>query len=160
MIEADVLAGGDYGDPANALGPPSRTVPGWLDIPPTTVNPASPAWGPGRLVTLESATDAVGARGSITVEFDHDVVDDPRNPFGLDFIVFGNAMHTIGGSAYFDGVSDQDRACMAITGTKELAPNWALHLKQRIIDFPEAPHFLSFIRAGFESVYGYIPTYL
>lgn len=61
---------------------------------------------------------------------------------------------------HFDGVSDQDRACMAITGTKELAPNWALHLKQRIIDFPEAPHFLNFIRAGFDSVYGYVPTYL
>ena len=106
VVAADVLPGGDYGDPANALGAPSRTVPGWGDIPPTTVNPASPAWGPGRLVTLESATDAVGARGSITVEFDHDVADDPRNPFGLDFIVFGNAMHTIGGSAYFDGVSD------------------------------------------------------
>ena len=106
VVDADVLSGGDYGDPANALGAPARTVPGWGDIPPTTVNPASPAWGPGRLVTLESATDAVGARGSITVEFDHDVVDDPRNPFGLDFIVFGNAMHTIGGNAYFDGVSD------------------------------------------------------
>ncbi|MBQ3811801.1 MAG: hypothetical protein II839_13405 [Kiritimatiellae bacterium] len=106
VVDADVLAGGDYGDPANALGGPARTVPGWLDIPPTTVNPASPAWGPGRLVTLESATDAVGARGSVTLEFDHDVVDDPRNPFGLDFIVFGNAMQTIGGNAYFDGVSD------------------------------------------------------
>jgi hypothetical protein len=105
VVAADVAAGGDYGDPANALGAPSRSVPGWGDIPPTTVNPASPAWGSGRLVSLVSATnDDIG--GSITVEFDHPVVDDPRNPFGLDFIVFGNAMQTLGGNAYFDGISD------------------------------------------------------
>ncbi len=105
VVAADVAAGGDYGDPANALGAPSRSVPGWGDIPPTTVNPASPAWGPGRLVSLVPATNDT-AGGSITVEFDHPVVDDPRNPFGLDFIVFGNAMQTLGGNAYFDGVSD------------------------------------------------------
>ena len=105
VVAADVAADATYGDPANALGGPSRSVPGWGAIPPTTVNPASPAWGPGRLVTLASAADDV-AGGSITVEFDHDVVDDPRNPFGLDFIVFGNALHTVGGNAYFDGISD------------------------------------------------------
>ena len=104
VVAADVLPGGDYGDPANALGAPSRTVPGWGSIPPTTVNPASPAWGPGRLVTLEAESDDTG--GSITIEFDHPVADDPRNPFGLDFIVFGNALHGLGGNAYFDGVSD------------------------------------------------------
>lgn len=104
VAAADVAADGDYGDPANALGGPARTVPGWGEIPPTTVNPVSPAWGPGRLVTLASADGDAG--GSITVEFDHGVLDDPRNPFGLDFIVFGNAMHALGGGAYFDGVSD------------------------------------------------------
>lgn len=104
VAAADVATGGDYGDPANALGGPARTVPGWGEIPPTTVNPVSPAWGPGRLVTLASADG--DAAGSITVEFDHGVLDDPRNPFGLDFIVFGNALHTLGGGAYFDGISD------------------------------------------------------
>lgn len=104
VAAADVAADSDYGDPANALGGPARTVPGWGEIPPTTVNPVSPAWGPGRLVTLASADGDTG--GSITVEFDHGVLDDPRNPFGLDFIVFGNAMHALGGGAYFDGVSD------------------------------------------------------
>ena len=106
VVAADVAAGGDYGDPANALGAPSRTVPGWGSIPPTTVNPASPAWGPGRLVSLVSARGDDDTGGSITLEFDHPVVDDPRNPFGLDFIVFGNALHNLGGNAWFDGVSD------------------------------------------------------
>ena len=103
VVAADVAAGGFYGDPANALGGPSRSVPSWGAIPPTTANPASPAWGAGRLVALQSAT---GDRGSITVAFDHDVADDPRNPFGLDFIVFGNAMQNLGGNASFHGDSD------------------------------------------------------
>lgn len=105
VVEADVSSGGDYGNPNNALGHPTLTVPGWGEIPPTTVNPASPAWGPNRLVSLVSAVDE-DSGGSITVEFDHNVVDDPRNPFGLDFIVFGNTMQTIGGNVWFDGVSD------------------------------------------------------
>ena len=122
VVVADVRAGGDYGDPVNGLGGPSRTVPGWLDIPPTTVNPASPAWGPGRLVSLVSATND-NAGGSITLEFDHDVADDPRNPFGLDFIVFGNAMQTLGGNAYFDGVSDP---ASVVFGTDEMKPERGL----------------------------------
>jgi len=32
-----------------------------------------------------------GFGGSITLAFDHTVLDDPRNPFGVDAIVFGNA---------------------------------------------------------------------
>ena len=115
VVEADVAPGGDYGDPTNALGAPSRSVPGWGAIPPTTVNPASPAWGPGRLVSLVSATNT-NVGGSITIEFDHDVIDDPRNPFGLDFIVFGNAMQTIGGNAYFDGISDPATVRFATDG--------------------------------------------
>ena len=27
----------------------------------------------------------------MTIKFDHDVLDDPNNPFGIDFLVFGNA---------------------------------------------------------------------
>ena len=106
VAAADVAGGGSgYGNPANALGGPSRSVPGWGDIPPTTVNPVSPAWAVDQLVTLASATNGE-AGGSITVEFDHGILDDPRNPYGLDFIVFGNAMQTLGGDAWFDAVSD------------------------------------------------------
>ena len=104
VVAADVAPGGAYADPANALGHPSRSVPGW-NGPDSPVTSATPAWGGGRLVTLKSAADG-DAGGSITVEFDHPVVDDPRNPFGLDFIVFGNAMQTLGGGAYASGVED------------------------------------------------------
>lgn len=47
-----------------------------------------------RLYDLCDEFDALVARGSITIEFDHPVVDDPNNPWGLDFIVFGNAFYT------------------------------------------------------------------
>ena len=32
-------------------------------------------------------------RGTVTIEFDHPVVDHPKNPWGLDFIVFGNSWY-------------------------------------------------------------------
>lgn len=35
-----------------------------------------------------------GAYGSITVRFDHPVIDDPANPYGIDLNVFGNAYYT------------------------------------------------------------------
>lgn len=38
-----------------------------------------------------------GFGGSITLAFDHTVMDDPLNPFGLDAIVFGNA-YWVGGN--------------------------------------------------------------
>ncbi len=78
--------------------------------------PVNPAYGPDRLVTLATATDDdVG--GSITVEFDHPVVDDPRNPFGLDFIVFGNAMQTLGGGRYWSGTEDPASVVVATDAT-------------------------------------------
>ena len=92
-------------DPTVALGAPARTVSGYGDIPRHPATPGEGAWETDRIVKLVTATDEdVG--GSITVEFDHDVVDDPRNPFGLDFIVFGNAMQTIGGGVYWNGTED------------------------------------------------------
>ena len=38
-----------------------------------------------------SSVSLGGFGGSLTLAFDHLVTDDPRNPLGLDFIVFGNA---------------------------------------------------------------------
>ncbi len=60
-----------FNDPTRALGPP--TGGGTLDGNNT------------KAVTLG------GFGGSITLAFDHTVRDDPHNPRGLDFIVFGNA---------------------------------------------------------------------
>ena len=60
-----------FNDPSRALGPP---VGGGTDAADNT-----------KLVSLG------GFGGSITLAFDPPVLDDPRNPMGLDAIVFGNA---------------------------------------------------------------------
>jgi len=39
-----------------------------------------------------------GLSGSLTLAFDHTVMDDPLNPHGMDFIVFGNAYYLDDGS--------------------------------------------------------------
>ncbi len=76
----------------NVLGRPVSMIPpmtfgGWTE-PATPVTPATPIWGPGKCLTLESA-DA--GEAYVTIAFDHDVIDDPKNPFGIDFIVYGNS---------------------------------------------------------------------
>jgi len=65
-----------FNDPKRALGAP---------IGGGTINPSNDS-----LVTLG------GFGGSITLEFDHTVLDHADNPHGMDAIVFGNAFHTGG----------------------------------------------------------------
>lgn len=60
-----------FSNPVRALGPPTGGG---------TIAPDNSS-----LVTLG------GFGGSITLGFDHRVLDDPHNPLGLDFIIFGNA---------------------------------------------------------------------
>ena len=84
-----------YDDPTAALGEPTRTTGGQLF--PAAVSPFQPAYLPEELVSI-------GAGGSIVLAFDHDVINDPRNPHGIDLIVFGNAFCT--DAAYPNGVID------------------------------------------------------
>jgi hypothetical protein len=83
-------------DPDSALGPPTRTTAGWLsgDLDVTMFNPP---WQGSELVQI-------GAGGSLKLGFDHKVLDDPKNWFGLDFIVFGNAF--LPDSSFPDGVAE------------------------------------------------------
>jgi hypothetical protein len=71
-----------YTNPASALGEPSRfTTSPWDG---GAVTPFAPAWIPAQVVSI-------GAGGSLVLELDAPAVDDPRNPFGIDLIVFGNS---------------------------------------------------------------------
>jgi len=65
-----------FNDPARALGPP--------------VGGGTLAADNSKLVSLG------GFAGSITLAFDHTVLDDPSNRFGIDAIVFGNAIWSSG----------------------------------------------------------------
>jgi hypothetical protein len=72
-----------FTNPAAALGKPT------LFTDPTgmfggVVTPFNTSFGVGETVSL-------GAGGSLVVKFDEPVTDDPRNPFGIDLLVFGNA---------------------------------------------------------------------
>lgn len=75
-----------YDNPETALGEPTRTS-GGLIFPTIAVGPFQPAYMPSELVS-------VGVGGELIVAFDHDVLDDPANPFGIDLLIFGNAFCT------------------------------------------------------------------
>lgn len=74
-----------FTNPAVALGSPERFTGEGLF--PQAVTPFQPAYRPNEVVSI-------GVGGQLTLAFDHDVLDDPRNPFGIDLIVFGNSFFT------------------------------------------------------------------
>ena len=75
-------AAAGYTNPLVALGSPERfTGDGFL---PEAVTPFQPPF-------LSTEIVSIGMGGSLVLTFDHDVSDDPRNPFGIDLLVFGNA---------------------------------------------------------------------
>jgi len=71
-----------FQNPNAALGEPTRFS--GVGIDPGVVSPFQPAFMPSEVVSI-------GPGGSLIVAFDHDVIDDPLNPFGIDLIVFGNS---------------------------------------------------------------------
>lgn len=73
--------GASYTNPVSALGEPSRVTPGMFGGP---VDPFNAAYLGSQLVS-------VGAGGALTLEFNTPISNSPANPFGLDFIIFGNA---------------------------------------------------------------------
>jgi len=103
-------AAAGFTNPAVALGSPERfTGEGFQ---PQCVTPFQPAFRPNEIVSL-------GVGGSLVLAFDHDVIDDPRNPFGIDLIVFGNSFFTdlSGGSGVVGGLaSDGGRISVSSDG--------------------------------------------
>ncbi len=69
-----------YTNASAALGEPSRITPGQFGGP---VDPFSPPFLSDQIVS-------VGAGGQLTVQFDSQVLNNPLNPWGMDFIIFGN----------------------------------------------------------------------
>jgi hypothetical protein len=74
----------NFQNPASALGEPSRFTPGAF---PGAVTPFQSAFLPSQLVQ-------VGRGGSLVVSFNQPITNNAANPFGVDFIVFGNAFLT------------------------------------------------------------------
>lgn len=91
-----------YTDGTTALGAPAFDT-GFGDV--SLINP------PFQTAQIVS----VGIGGELVVRFDHPVVDDPGNPFGLDLIVFGNAFFTHPGTGVIDGFFDADLATISVS---------------------------------------------
>jgi hypothetical protein len=68
-----------YTNASAALGAPSSGG---------SATPFSPPFAKSQLVSI-------GANGSLTLRFDSPVINNPSNPFGLDFLVFGNTFFAI-----------------------------------------------------------------
>ena len=95
--EVSSMTKAEYSEPNNVLGRPSCYMDGQWGGP---VSPYNPAWKEGELFSIDDE-DAF-----VTIEFDHDVIDDPNNPFGIDFIVFGNALGVSTRDEYYDQTTD------------------------------------------------------
>ena len=107
VVSSNVSTDDDkYDDVENVLGRPTAYMVGQWGGP---VSPYNAAWKEGELLTL------LGEEDYVVIEFDHDVVDDPNNPFGLDFIVFGNAFGVGTTDAYYS--EDMGPAGISFTGS-------------------------------------------
>ena len=96
-VGTDFISGDPFNRPENALGrPPVDTTGEGFSIAVNEAVPVVPIYGAFRASELVT----VGQGGSLTLKFDHPVTNDPRNPFGVDFIVFGNA--TVLSSDFWD----------------------------------------------------------
>lgn len=79
--------GATHNNPQVAIGRPSVDTYYYADLRP--VVPIHSASGSHEVVT-------VGFGGHLILKFAHPVADDENNPYGVDFIVFGNAWQMIG----------------------------------------------------------------
>ena len=86
-----------FNKPAYVLGPPVQFVTPYSgnmggvssSAYGGVVHPVVPAYGNKMHLSLVSPDEE--EPGYVIIAFDHDVIDDPDNPFGVDFIVFGNS---------------------------------------------------------------------
>jgi hypothetical protein len=112
-----------YNDPTAALGAPSQVTPGIYGGP---VDPFDAPY-------LSSQIVGVGTGGSLTLQFATPIQNNPGNPFGLDFIIFGHAGFiedfstgtAVDGSLYTGGTSDV-RVSVSMDGTTFYTLNPAL----------------------------------
>ncbi len=82
-----------YNDPTVALGAPSQVTPGVYGGP---VDPFDAPY-------LSSQIVGIGNGGSLTLQFNTPIQNNPSNPYGLDFIVFGHAGFNITNGDYSGG---------------------------------------------------------
>lgn len=90
VVSYDSTGVDDYDNPADALGRPSVDTL-YLDVLRPVV-PVYQVWG----TAAGDQVTRVGYGGHLILKFNHKVGDDKNNPYGVDFIVFGNAIELLG----------------------------------------------------------------
>lgn len=100
----------EYSNPSNVLHRPTCYMNGQWGGP---VNQYNPAWMTDELLSLVDEEDFV------TIEFDHNVVDDPNNPWGIDLLVFGNAFGVGKTDSYYTQTTDPTSVSFTGTGSSE-----------------------------------------
>jgi len=98
-VGSDWLSGELYNDANNALGRPTleTTGDGWF-VPVEQSVPVVPLYTPFRAFEIVT----VGNGGHLTLKFNHHVADDQNNPYGIDFIVFGQAAQASATGQFWD----------------------------------------------------------
>lgn len=77
---------------------------------PASVTPFASPFEPDEVV-------AIGRGGSLVLQFDHTVTNDPLNPFGIDLLIFGNSFF------YADDFSPTAQHLWQSGGLVEVSPN-------------------------------------
>lgn len=126
-----------YNNSKNALGRPTTYMNFEYG---GVVNPINPAWGENDLYSIVQYDEEAPAY--IDIEFDHRVYDDPQNPYGQDFIVFGNAMlsYTGNGSSYYAEGEAPENFTIASTCLSELAEIEVSQDGKTWYTIPDAPY--------------------
>ena len=107
----DFASGLGFTNTVTALGAPSAVTPGDFGGP---VTPFSPPYLAEQLLSI-------GEGGTATFEFDPPIFDHPANPFGLDFIVYGNTGFSITNGNFSGGGITDGSSFSQNSGTTRIA---------------------------------------
>ncbi len=92
VVSSSNLGSGVYGDPTAALGKPTTWVRDTFNGGPSQAVAASLIYGAfGTSPTGQPLVVTILSGGQLTLEFNPVIEDSPANPYGLDFIVYGNS---------------------------------------------------------------------
>ena len=104
-VGKDWLSRRAFNDPNSALGRPALNTSGdgWY-VPADEQVPVVPVYPPFRASELVT----IGNGGQLTLKFNHPVADDKNNPYGIDFIIYGDAYQIIGKGRGWTGGNPED----------------------------------------------------